>query len=144
MGERWVRMGLLAGTLGACGVENPYKDGIPEPADAGPPGPTGTAPDAPSSLVATAGDGTMRLAWQTVAGTHAYRVRWSLASGITRGNSAAMPAPGTPFVHSGLAPGVTYYYAVSALGSAGAESAVSNEVSAPTTGGSGLAAPGGV
>jgi glycosidase len=88
-----------------------------------------TPPAAPSVSLNGHGDGAISLKWAAVKGAASYRVyRSRLSHG---GYELVTPAPiaGTTFNDSGLVNGVPYYYLVTALDSAGNESARSNEVS---------------
>jgi fibronectin type 3 domain-containing protein len=95
-----------------------------------PPGTDLTPPAAPSGLTATAGDGTVSLAWDSgadVAGYTIYRSRVS-GGGYTRLNDAPMLA--TAYCDDTVTNGQLYYYVVTALDSAGNESDRSNEAEA--------------
>ncbi|MBN1961533.1 MAG: fibronectin type III domain-containing protein [Deltaproteobacteria bacterium] len=83
---------------------------------------------APTGLIAKSGLGKITLTWNTVSGANSYNLYWSKTAGVT--TSANQIAGVTlPYVHSSLDPGVTYFYAVSAVNST-AESALSAEASA--------------
>ncbi len=93
-----------------------------------------TPPAQPRGLVAVVAGATVRLAWEAVsdldlAGYHVYR---STTPG--RGYERLTPAPqlGTTYVDTGVRPGATYYYTVTAVDRArrANESVPSSEVSA--------------
>jgi glycosidase/fibronectin type 3 domain-containing protein len=88
-----------------------------------------TPPAAPANVhVTNEGNGTVSLAWNSVAGAAGYNVYHSPVSGggwVKVGTSS-----GTNFTDSGLTNASTYYYIVRALDAAGNESKDSNEVSA--------------
>jgi fibronectin type 3 domain-containing protein len=96
--------------------------------------PCNTPPPAPTGLTATAsGVDQISLSWGTVAGAVEYRVYRSASAGGPFTQLAAVAAPTTTYIDSGLAPGTTRYYLVrSATGDACA-SADSNVASATTT-----------
>src|SRR5450631_3786172 len=99
--------------------------------DAAPPGAVATVPPVPAAVVATAGDGQISLAWTASAGASGYQVKRASAGG---GPFSIIAAPTSAFyADTGLANGSTYYYVVSALGSAG-ESADSIQASATPAG----------
>jgi hypothetical protein len=103
----------------------------PAPTPAPNPAPKPTLPAAPTGLTATPGDAQVALAWNPVPGAQTYTVRRAtgpggpytvIASGLT----------GLSYIDQGVANGTTYYYVVTATGSAG-DSTPSAEVSAKPT-----------
>jgi hypothetical protein len=85
-------------------------------------------PAAPTGLTATAGTGQVTLAWdmdETVASYHLY---WGTAPAATAGRTQ-IPDVTSPYTHTGLTSGATYYYVVTAM-TAGEESPPSQEVRA--------------
>jgi hypothetical protein len=73
------------------------------------------------------------ITWNIVSGASQYKVYWGTSSGVTK-SSNVMPATSTlSYGHSGVVPGYTYYYRVTALNSSGGESSLSSEVSAYVT-----------
>jgi cellulose 1,4-beta-cellobiosidase len=91
----------------------------PQAAPAPPPMPTG--------LVAAAGINQVSLQWSAAAGATSYHVQRATTNG---GPYTTIASPtSTSYVDSGLTAGVTYYYVVSAVNSAG-ESGNSSQVSA--------------
>jgi hypothetical protein len=90
-----------------------------------------TPPAAPSGLTATAGAGSVSLAWSAVAGASEYHVLRATVSGgpySQVGTSAT-----TSFTDSAVVVGTTYFYVVRAANSPTCESANSNEASATPT-----------
>ena len=86
-----------------------------------------TPPAAPTGLQATGGDAQVSLSWTASTGTTNYHVKRGTISG---GPYTQIAAPTvTSFTDTGLTNGVTYYYVVSALNTAG-ESANSTQTSA--------------
>jgi hypothetical protein len=82
----------------------------------------------PAGITATAGDGSVALAWNAVASASAYNVKQSVLSN----GPYAVIAPnlaGQSFTATGLTNGTKYYFAVSALNLAG-ESADAAAISA--------------
>ena len=89
-----------------------------------------TIPAPPTSLMATAGNAQVRLAWTASSGATSYNVKRSTTSG-----GEVTIAPGvtaTSYTDATVTNGTTYFYVVSAVNSAG-ESANSNEASAKPT-----------
>src|SRR5262249_42748542 len=95
-------------------------------ATATPKGPS-TPPDPPTNLSATAGDGTVSLAWNTSDTAKSYNVKRATTSGGPYTQIATTTA--NTYNDVGLTNGTTYYYVVSAVNSAG-ESANSAQASA--------------
>ncbi len=87
---------------------------------------------APASLTATAGIGSVALAWSSVAGASEYHV---LRSTVTGGPYTQVgTATGTAFTDTAVTGGTTYFYVVRAANSATCESGNSPEASATPTG----------
>jgi hypothetical protein len=85
-------------------------------------------PAAPTSLVATAGDGSVDLSWNPVAGAAGYRI---FRSPVTAGGHVLVgTASGTTFSDTDVENGTRYFYVVRALDAAGNEGAASNEAAA--------------
>ena len=95
-----------------------------------------SAPSVPTGLVATPGDAQVGLAWNTSSGALppiSYNVKRSLANGGPY-SLIASGVSGTSYSDTGLTNAVTYYYVVSAVNSAQAESANSAQASATPVG----------
>jgi fibronectin type 3 domain-containing protein len=90
---------------------------------------TATVPSVPGGVSATAGDGLVALSWNSPAGATSY----DLYRGTSPNGEGSTPYQtgllSTSFTDTGLTDGVTYYYRVSAIDSAG-QSGLSSEVSA--------------
>jgi fibronectin type 3 domain-containing protein len=89
-------------------------------------------PGAPTGLSATAGNGSIRLAWTAPASNGGSAVTgYDVYRGNASGNEALLASgvSGPPFTDGGLVNGTQYFYKVSAVNSAG-EGPVSNEASA--------------
>ena len=80
-------------------------------------GATSTIPAAPTSVMATAGNAQVAIAWMASTGATSYHVKRSTTSA---GPFTQISAPTTPtFTDSAVTNGTTYFYVVSALNSAG-------------------------
>jgi fibronectin type 3 domain-containing protein/lysophospholipase L1-like esterase len=101
----------------------------------------GGAPSVPAGVNASTGDRQVTLNWNSVTGATSYNIYWSTFSGVSRSTGAEITNVTSPYTHSGLTNGATYYYVVTAIGDCG-ESSVSSEVSA--TPGAAPSAPAGV
>ncbi len=89
----------------------------------------GSAPGAPQNPQATAGDGSVTIQWSAVDGASSYNIYWSTTAGVTKATGTKIEGATSPYAHTGLTNGTTYYYVVTAVNGAG-ESAESAEVSA--------------
>ncbi|HET9908725.1 MAG TPA: alpha-amylase family glycosyl hydrolase [Anaerolineales bacterium] len=86
---------------------------------------------APSGLtVSNEGDAEVSLAWNSVAGATGYNVYRSPVTGGGYVKANDTPVTDTTFIDTGLRNAQKYFYVVTALDSAGNESAYSNEVNA--------------
>lgn len=83
----------------------------------------------PQQVVAEAGDSEVRLSWLATSGATSYNVYWSNSAGVTTASGTKIEGVSSPFVHTGLTNGLTYYYVVTAVNGA-FESAPSAQVSA--------------
>ena len=85
-------------------------------------------PAAPTNLVATAGDEQVTLAWDAVEDVDSYTIFWKESAGVTESDNSITGAT-SPYTHTGLAGGTTYYYAVASVKDS-VDSDLSNEASA--------------
>ncbi|MBI4650984.1 fibronectin type III domain-containing protein [Candidatus Desantisbacteria bacterium] len=89
---------------------------------------TTNVPAVPTNVNAVAGDGQITISWNSVSDATSYNIYWSTNTGVSKSNSKISGLP-SPYTHTALTNGITYYYVVTAVNSAG-ESNVSTEVSA--------------
>lgn len=108
---------LLAVSLTGCGTTTPT-----------------TALSAPTGVSATAGNGQATISWNAVSGATSYNIYWSTTSGVTKTSGTKITDATSPYSHTGLTNGTTYYHVVTAVNSSG-ESVESAQVSAVPTGG---------
>lgn len=87
------------------------------------------APSAPAGLTATAGNGQITISWNSVSGATSYNIYWSNTTGVTKTNGTKITDATSPYTHTGLTNGTTYYYVVTAGNSYG-ESSESSQLSA--------------
>jgi len=87
-----------------------------------------TLPAAPTNLTATAGDEQATLTWDAVEGVDSYTIFWKASAGVTDSDSSITSAT-SPYSHTGLTGGMTYYYAVISVKDS-VNSELSNEASA--------------
>ncbi len=92
---------------------------------------TTTTLSAPSTLTATGGTGQVTLDWTSVSGASSYTVYWDNTSGISSSSTAITSVSTDNYTHSGLDHGITNYYKVAAVDSAGTGT-LSSEASART------------
>ncbi|MCR4317565.1 MAG: fibronectin type III domain-containing protein [Planctomycetes bacterium] len=86
-------------------------------------------PTSPTNVVATAGDAQITITWTSVAGATGYKIYFATATGVTKTTGTQITGATSPYVHTGLTNGTTYFYVVTAINSGG-ESPESTEVSA--------------
>ena len=86
-------------------------------------------PAAPQNVVSSNANSQAILSWGKVNGATEYRIYWSTKAGVSKETGTMIPSVSSPYTHTGLTNGVTYYYVVTAVNQYG-ESAESNEVSA--------------
>ena len=88
---------------------------------------SGSVPAAPAELTAVAGNQQVTLQWKEVAGTSSYNLYWSNTQGVSPATGEKIANVLSPFMHTGLTNGATYYYVITAVNGFG-ESAKSAEV----------------
>jgi Fibronectin type III domain len=91
-----------------CDWINPVRDTFP----------VRKLPAAPTDLTAAAGRGKITLNWNASNGAKGYNVKRSITSGGPY-KTVASDVTSTSYTNTGLRPGVTYYYVVTAVNSAG-------------------------
>jgi lysophospholipase L1-like esterase len=84
---------------------------------------------APQNVISSNANGQADLSWENVSGATEYNIYWSKTAGVSKKTSTMIPGVASPYAHTGLTNGTTYYYVVTAVNQYG-ESAESNEVSA--------------
>ncbi|WP_298834936.1 fibronectin type III domain-containing protein [uncultured Piscinibacter sp.] len=95
-------------------------------------------PGAPSQLAGVAGDGQATLTWTAASDADSYNLYWSNTAGVTPHTGTKIAGVTSPYDHTGLTNGLTYYYVVTASngegeGSPSNEASVTLAPSAPTT-----------
>lgn len=91
-------------------------------------------PFAPTGVTAIADIEQATISWNAVQGATAYHIYWATTPAVTKTGGIKIACVASPYIHTGLTRGTTYYYIVTAEDSSG-ESAPSAEVSAtPFTG----------
>lgn len=91
----------------------------------------GSVPSAPAGVSATGGAGQITLSWTSVGNAVSYNIYWSSATGVSKTSGTKIAGATSPYIHTGLAAGSTYYYIVTAVNAAG-ESVASAQASATT------------
>ncbi|MCP4993920.1 MAG: hypothetical protein GY934_09070, partial [Gammaproteobacteria bacterium] len=86
-------------------------------------------PAAPVGVRAAGGSSVTGVWWDDQTGADSYNLYWSASPGVTTLNGTLIGNVSSPYRHSGLTNGNTYYYIVTAVNSSG-ESSPSSEVSA--------------
>jgi hypothetical protein len=88
-----------------------------------------SAAGAPGSLSAVPGNAQVIISWTAVSGAMSYNLYWSTTSGVTTSTGTKIVGVTSPYTHTGLTNGTTYYYIVTAA-NAGGESSASNQANA--------------
>jgi len=83
---------------------------------------TGSAPSAPTGVSATAADSQVTISWSSVSGATSYNIYWSTTSGVTKTTGTKITNATSPYSHTGLTNGTTYYYVVTAVNGYGESS----------------------
>lgn len=105
--------------------------------------PSYAVPSAPTAVSATPGDGQVTISWNPAAGAKSYNVYMAWVTGVNKANYLSLlggmqhTGVSSPFTHTNLNNGITYYFVVTAVNDFG-ESSESSQVSATPTGGSTL------
>jgi len=89
----------------------------------------GDPPSSPEDVTATAGDGQVTISWDKASKATSYNIYWSTTPGVTKATGTKISDVTSPYTHTGLTNGTTYYYVVTAENSYG-ESSESSEVNA--------------
>jgi len=84
---------------------------------------------APLNLSADLSDEQITLIWGNISGADSHNIYWSTEAGVTEVTGTKITNVTSPYVHSSLINGVTYYYVITSV-FIGIESGLSNEISA--------------
>ncbi|MEW6332996.1 MAG: GDSL-type esterase/lipase family protein [Thermodesulfobacteriota bacterium] len=109
------------------GVNN-YGEGFPSAEVSATPD-QGNVPSAPTGIKAVAGNREALISWNAVDKAVTYNIYWSLSAGISSQNGTKLSNVKSPYNHTGLTQGSTYYYVITAVNGYG-ESADSDKISA--------------
>ncbi len=106
----------------------------------------GAPPSAPTGVTATPGDRQVIISWNSVSGATGYYIYGSTFPNVSKSFYMERRLATSPFTHTGITNGTTYYYVVTAINSYG-ESTESSPVSAtpgvPPSAPTGVSAAGG-
>ena len=86
-------------------------------------------PPAPQKVVSTGGNTEICLSWENASGATTYNIYWSATAGVSKQTGTKISDVSSPYYHTGLTNGTTYYYVVTAANQYG-ESSESQEASA--------------
>ena len=104
-------------------------------------GGVGGVPEVPGGVAAFAGDGEVTVSWSAVGGAEGYTLFWSTAPGVTPANGNALAGVSSPYLHTGLSNGTSYYYVVTASNANGTSAASSQVTAMPLAGGPSIDPP---
>jgi lysophospholipase L1-like esterase len=107
---------------------NPYGEGLESQELSAIPA-QGNVPSAPTGIKAVAGDRQATISWNDVEKAKVYNIYWSSSADISSKSGTRLVGVKSPYTHSGLTQGKTYYYVITAANGYG-ESADSDKVSA--------------
>ncbi|MBW2312210.1 MAG: DUF1566 domain-containing protein [Deltaproteobacteria bacterium] len=111
-------------------AENSYGESDVSDEVSATPSSVGTAPSSPPNVTATAGDQEATISWDNVSEATSYHIYWATYTGVSKTDYEGVISDVTsPYTHTGLTNGTTYYYVVTAENSYG-ESDESGEVNA--------------
>jgi fibronectin type 3 domain-containing protein len=96
---------LMIVVLSACSLEETSTGSFP----------SGSSPPAPKEIAATAGDRQATIQWKSVSGTSSYNLYWSTAKGVSPSTGTKIAKASSPYMHTGLTNGATYFYVVTAV-----------------------------
>jgi len=83
----------------------------------------------PTDVQANPGNEQVTISWSEVSEATSYNIYWATTAGVTKTNGTKITNVTSPYIHTGLTNGTTYYYVVTTVYDTG-ESAESAEVSA--------------
>jgi hypothetical protein len=84
-------------------------------------------PEAPTNVTPVSSVEQITISWDSVLGADSYNIYWDSTSGVTKDTGTKITGVTSPYTHSSLIPGQTYYYVVTAEDEDG-ESSESSEV----------------
>lgn len=87
----------------------------------------------PTGVSAEAENSQVTLSWIAVSGATSYNIYWSTTSGVTKSIGPKIANVTTPYAHTGLTNGTTYYYIVTAVTSGGESSESAQVQATPST-----------
>ena len=74
----------------------------------------GNVPSAPTGVTAVAGDREATISWNAVDNATTYNIYWSTSPDVSSQSGTKLAKAQSPYTHSGLTQGKTYYYVVTA------------------------------
>lgn len=84
--------------------------------------PVNGVPSAPQPITLTPGDGQVTISFPSASGATSYNIYWSASAALTAATGTKISNVTSPYIHSGLINGSTYYYLVTAVNSYGESS----------------------
>lgn len=82
------------------------------------------------TISATPGKNQVTINWEAFTGAASYNLYWSNTSSVTKGSGNKISGVASPYEHTGLTNGTTYYYVMTCVDDKGVEGGESSEVAA--------------
>ena len=92
----------------------------------------GNTPSAPTGVTTVAGDRKATISWNAVSNASTYNIYWSTSPDMSSQSGTKLANVKSPYTHSGLIQGETYYYVITAANGFGeSEDSIKSSVTIP-------------
>ena len=93
---------------------NQYGEGLESQEVSATPNQGGNTPSAPTGVTSVAGDREATISWNAVDNATTYNIYWSTSPDVSSQSGTRLADAKSPYTHSGLTMGITYYYVITA------------------------------